>query len=110
MAKGSIQERATRITMDVVRRCDLALLLVDARSGVVPEDEALVAWIRKCVTSPVLLAANKAERRGRSSVSGKCNHLLHLCPPLAVLKLRQVDCVQGICGDCLEVGGGQSQV
>lgn len=71
MAKGSIQERATRITVDVVRSCDLALLLVDARNGIVPEDEALVGWLRKCMTSPILLAANKAERRGRDGRSGK---------------------------------------
>ncbi|EIE20905.1 small GTP-binding protein [Coccomyxa subellipsoidea C-169] len=89
MAKGSIQERATRITLDVVRRCDLALLLVDARSGLVPEDEALVAWLRKCLTAPVLLAANKAERRGRSGVSGVSDALseatrLGLGEPVAI--------------------------
>ena len=32
-AAGSIQERTARITAGVLRRCDLALLLLDARSG-----------------------------------------------------------------------------
>ncbi len=70
MTKGSIQERATRITADVLRRADLALLLVDARSGIVPADEALVSWLRASVSAPILLAANKAERRGRQGKAG----------------------------------------
>ena len=70
LPKGSIQERATRITADVLRRCDMALLLVDARSGLVPADEALVSWLRINTTAPILLAANKAERRGRGAKSG----------------------------------------
>ena len=119
---GSIQQRTARITADVLRRCDLALLLLDARAGkpepicpsslrtrlteaacpldstskhkapalrtterlacpgtaagrllpagVVPADEALVAWLRASIQKPTLLVANKAERRGNTASSG----------------------------------------
>ena len=39
-------------------------------AGVVPADEALVAWLRTSVQAPALLVANKAERRGNTASNG----------------------------------------
>ena len=73
LASGSIQERATRITAAVLKRCSVALLLLDARSGIIPADEALVGWLRTAIPpdTPLLLTANKAETRGRSGRFGE---------------------------------------
>ncbi|HYZ34645.1 MAG TPA: ribosome biogenesis GTPase Der [Crenalkalicoccus sp.] len=47
-----------------LRAADLALFVVDARSGLMPADRAFAAWLRRQPV-PVLLVANKAEgRRG----------------------------------------------
>lgn len=43
------------------------------REGVVGQDADLAQWLRKSCTAPVLLAANKAERRGASGGSGTCH-------------------------------------
>ncbi len=40
------------------------------REGVLGQDADLAQWLRKNCTAPVLLAANKAERRGASGASG----------------------------------------
>jgi small GTP-binding protein len=62
---GSIQARATALTAGVLRRADVALLLLDARTGVLPPDEALARWLRASASAGrVVLAANKCERRG----------------------------------------------
>jgi predicted GTPase len=78
----------------------MALLLVDARAGIVPADHALVAWLRTCCSVPLLLAANKAERRGRQGISGDCHSTCRLAllrrmlllayTPLEALLLRCV--------------------
>ncbi|MBI4279069.1 MAG: ribosome biogenesis GTPase Der [Armatimonadetes bacterium] len=43
-----------------VREADLTLLVVDARQGVTPEDEAIAQWLRT-LNATVLLVANKVE-------------------------------------------------
>jgi GTP-binding protein len=54
-------------TMAAVREADAALFLVDARAGITPLDEEIGRWLRS-ETTPVILAANKAE--GRAGEAG----------------------------------------
>jgi GTP-binding protein len=54
-------------TTAAVREADAALFLIDARAGVTPLDEEIGRWLRS-ETTPVILAANKAE--GRAGESG----------------------------------------
>ena len=54
-------------TVAAVREADAALFLIDARAGVTPLDEEIARWLRS-ETTPVILAANKAE--GRAGDSG----------------------------------------
>jgi len=48
------------------------------REGVLGQDADLAKWLRKNCSTPVLLAANKAERRGASGTSGMCSSCFHL--------------------------------
>lgn len=54
-------------TIAAVRESDAALFLIDARAGLTPLDEEIARWLRS-ETTPVVLAANKAE--GRAGESG----------------------------------------
>ncbi|KAA6417474.1 MAG: GTPase Der-like, partial [Trebouxia sp. A1-2] len=63
-APGTIQARAIALTSSVLNQSTLALFLVDAREGVLGQDADLAKWLRKTCSTRVLLAANKAERRG----------------------------------------------
>jgi GTPase len=54
-------------TIAAVREADAALFLIDARAGVTPLDAEIGRWLRS-ETTPVILAANKAE--GRAGESG----------------------------------------
>jgi GTP-binding protein len=54
-------------TIAAVREADAALFLIDSRAGVTPLDEEIGRWLRS-ETTPVILAANKAE--GRAGESG----------------------------------------
>jgi GTP-binding protein len=54
-------------TIAAVKEADAALFLIDARAGVTPLDEEIGRWLRS-ETTPVILAANKAE--GRAAESG----------------------------------------
>jgi GTPase len=54
-------------TIAAVREADAALFLIDARAGLTPLDEEIGRWLRS-ETTPVILAANKAE--GRAGESG----------------------------------------
>ena len=54
-------------TTAAVREADAALFIIDARAGVTPLDEEIARWLRS-ETTPVILAANKAE--GRAGESG----------------------------------------
>ncbi|KAG2495740.1 hypothetical protein HYH03_006338 [Edaphochlamys debaryana] len=58
----SIQARATALTAQLLRQCHAALLVVDARDGVLPADEEVSQWLRAHVpVERVLVVANKAE-------------------------------------------------
>ncbi len=54
-------------TVAAVRDADAALFLIDARAGTTPLDEEIARWLRT-ESTPVILAANKAE--GRAGESG----------------------------------------
>ena len=54
-------------TEAAVREADAALFLIDARAGVTPLDEEIARWLR-AESTPVILAANKAE--GRAGEAG----------------------------------------
>ncbi|HWT12435.1 MAG TPA: ribosome biogenesis GTPase Der [Allosphingosinicella sp.] len=54
-------------TTAAVREADAALFLIDARAGMTPLDEEIARWLRS-ETTPVILAANKAE--GRAGEAG----------------------------------------
>jgi GTP-binding protein len=54
-------------TVAAVRDADVALFLIDARAGTTPLDEEIARWLRS-ETTPVILAANKAE--GRAGEAG----------------------------------------
>ncbi len=54
-------------TIAAVREADAALFLIDARAGVTPLDEEIARWLRT-ESTPVILAANKAE--GRAGEAG----------------------------------------
>src|SRR3712207_4943077 len=54
-------------TTAALREADAALFLIDARAGVTPLDEEIARWLRS-ETTPIILAANKAE--GRAGESG----------------------------------------
>ena len=49
-------------TEAALKQADVALFLFDSRSGIVPLDEEIARWLRSS-TTPVVLAANKAEGR-----------------------------------------------
>ncbi len=69
-------------TMAAVREADAALFLIDARAGVTPLDEEIGRWLRS-ETTPVILAANKAE--GRAGESGLLEaYSLGLGDPIAI--------------------------
>ena len=52
--------RMHRMTRLAVEKCDVCLLLVDARTGILPLDRSLADLVRRSDT-PVILGANKAE-------------------------------------------------
>lgn len=54
-------------TIAAVKEADVALFLIDARAGLTPLDEEIGRWLRS-ETTPVILAANKAE--GKAGESG----------------------------------------
>ncbi len=63
----SLPGRMRAQTVAAVREADAALFITDARAGVTPLDEEIARWLRS-ETTPVILAANKAE--GRAGESG----------------------------------------
>jgi GTP-binding protein len=69
-------------TVAAVREADAALFLIDARAGLTPLDEEIGRWLRS-ETTPVILAANKAE--GRAGDSGLYDAFsLGLGEPIAI--------------------------
>jgi GTP-binding protein len=63
----SLPGRMRAQTIAAVEEADVALFLVDARAGVTPLDEEIARWLRS-ESTPVILAANKAE--GKAGESG----------------------------------------
>lgn len=68
--QGSIQARTAGITASVLQRSDAVLFVLDARSGVLPGDHTLAAWLRAHNPARVLLVGNKAEGRGAAGALG----------------------------------------
>src|SRR4029453_5802444 len=69
-------------TEAAVREADAALFLIDAREGLTPLDEEIGRWLR-AESTPVIVAANKAE--GRGGEAGRLEaYKLGLGDPLAI--------------------------
>ena len=60
---SSLQARMRQQTNQAVKQADVALFLVDVRSGITPLDEYFANWIRK-QDVPIILVANKCEGSG----------------------------------------------
>src|SRR5689334_5218121 len=58
----SLPGRMRAQTEAAVAGADVALFLIDARTGITPLDEELARWLRTA-EAPVVVAANKAEGR-----------------------------------------------
>ncbi len=56
---GRMRQQTERAVLD----CDVALLVVDARAGIVALDRHFATWLRK-FGKPVILVANKTEAKG----------------------------------------------
>jgi GTP-binding protein len=78
----SLPGRMRAQTTAAVREADAALFLIDARAGLTPLDEEIARWLRS-ETTPVVLAANKAE--GRAGEAGLMEaYSLGLGDPIAI--------------------------
>jgi len=64
---GSLEERMWAQTERAIDEADLVLMIMDARAGLLPEDEAFARLVRKS-GKRVILAANKAE--GNAGAAG----------------------------------------
>lgn len=65
---GSIQERASVLTARALSHADAILLVVDAKTGILPGDESLARWLRMqsaVSKSHVIPVANKCEGGSR---------------------------------------------
>jgi len=81
-AAESLAARMSQQTLRALQTADVALLLVDARSGLTPTDEHFATQLRKAKT-PVILVANKCE--GRAGEAGLIESFaLGLGDPVAV--------------------------
>ncbi len=65
-----------------VGEADLVLFLVDARSGLLPDDARFAAWLRR-LDKPLLLLANKCEGREAEALAAEA-HALGLGDPIAI--------------------------
>lgn len=61
--KGSLGQRMRRQTDKAVAEADAVVFVIDARSGLTPEDRHFAAALRRA-GRPIVLAANKCEGRG----------------------------------------------
>ncbi|MEX0582837.1 MAG: ribosome biogenesis GTPase Der [Sneathiella sp.] len=78
----SLEGRMRRQTEIALEEADVALMLIDARSGITPLDKHFAGWLRKSKT-PVILVANKCE--GKSGMPGLMESFsLGLGEPLAL--------------------------
>src|SRR3569832_1652837 len=81
IAAGTRAERA-RQTLQAIDEADAIIFMVDARSGLTPQDKVIADRLRRA-TCPVLLAVNKAEGMNRAVVTAEF-HELGLGEPLAI--------------------------
>ena len=82
VAKEGILAEMARQTLQAIDEADAIIFMVDARSGLTPQDKAIAERLRRA-TCPVLLAVNKAEGMNRAVVTAEF-HELALGEPLAV--------------------------
>ena len=68
----SLPGRMRQQTEAALKMADVALFMIDARTGLVPLDEEIARWLRGS-TTPVVLVANKAE--GRAGEAGVLDSL-----------------------------------
>jgi GTP-binding protein len=82
-AKGaSLEARMLAQTEQAVDQADVALLVVDARAGIMPLDAHFARRLRKRKT-PVILVANKCEGRVAEAAIAEC-HSLGLGEPIPI--------------------------
>jgi GTPase len=79
---GSLQARMTEQTRQAIEAADVALIVVDGRSGITPMDKHFVQVVRKTHT-PVVLVVNKAEGGKASAAIGEA-YQLGLGEPVAI--------------------------
>ncbi|MGI9491447.1 MAG: ribosome biogenesis GTPase Der, partial [Geminicoccaceae bacterium] len=85
LAEGKATELEGRLlkqTEAAIRVADLALMLIDAKSGLTALDRQFAAWLRK-QTTPVLLVANKCEGLAAERASSEA-WALGLGPPIPI--------------------------
>ena len=85
LADGKATELEGRLlqqTEAAVREADLAMMLIDAKSGLTALDRQFAAWLRR-QTTPALLVANKCEGLAAESASNEA-WALGLGPPIPI--------------------------
>ncbi|MGI9452644.1 MAG: ribosome biogenesis GTPase Der [Geminicoccaceae bacterium] len=85
LAEGKATELEGRLlkqTEAAVKESDLALMLIDAKSGLTALDRQFATWLRK-QTTPVVLVANKCEGLAAESASSEA-WALGLGPPIPI--------------------------
>lgn len=81
-APDTLEARMRQQTEAALAEADVALFLVDAKSGLTPIDRHFATWLRKSPT-PVILVANKAEGRHGENAAMEA-YALGLGQPLAI--------------------------
>ena len=80
--EGTLEARMHQQTSIALKEADVALMLIDARAGVVPLDSHFGKWIR-CQGVPIILIANKCE--GQAGLPGFAeSHSLGFGKPIAL--------------------------
>jgi GTP-binding protein len=82
LAKDGIMAEMARQTLQAIDEADAVIFMVDARSGMTPQDKVIADRLRRA-RCPVLLAVNKAEGMNRAVVAAEF-HELALGEPLAI--------------------------
>ncbi len=82
VAKEGIMAEMARQTLQAIDEADAIIFMVDARSGLTPQDKVIADRLRRA-SCPVLLAVNKAEGMNRAVVTAEF-HELALGEPLAI--------------------------
>ena len=81
-AHDTLEARMRQQTEAALAEADVALFMVDAKSGLTPIDRHFATWLRKSPT-PVILVANKAEGRHGENAAMEA-YALGLGQPLAI--------------------------